>query len=414
MKMSSESETRDPVKNVVRDYCGFQVFITFLLWIPIFYSYQIQRGLSDADYFEIQSLYYFIFCFLELPTGYIADRWGYRFSMKATAAVMALSNLSAVFWTDYTGFLVHFSLVALSRALMSGAASAYIYEYLKKEDALHLYKKAEGDARFYSLILRIFGWAGVGYMMDLHITIPYWGTVAACLVAWWYAHRLPVLSHLADQRAEVRVSSFRRDLVASLAPIPGILRASKRLFWLMFLGVGIFTLVRLTQVNLYQPILKAKDFAVSSFGWIMSLMTVAEAVGSFQAHRISFWVSDLKAVCLSTVLICVSLAILPLTAGYWMIATLLVFALASGLAFPQLRQLLNDAIPDSRYRATLLSVESIFNRAICGVAALAAGHYVAHGALWGFLIGSAVLTAVLIVGVALRVSYLERPSTVSS
>ena len=44
-----------------------------MLWLPIFYAYQRQLGLSDAQIFGIQSLYYVAFCLMEIPTGMAAS-----------------------------------------------------------------------------------------------------------------------------------------------------------------------------------------------------------------------------------------------------------------------------------------------------------------------------------------------------
>jgi MFS family permease len=57
---------------------SFQFFFSLLLWVPIFYEYQKRIGLNDTEIFKIQSLYYLIFCLMEIPTGYLADWLGYR------------------------------------------------------------------------------------------------------------------------------------------------------------------------------------------------------------------------------------------------------------------------------------------------------------------------------------------------
>ncbi len=46
-----------------------------------------------------------------------------------------------------------------------------------------------------------------------------------------------------------------------------------------------------------------------------------------------------------------------------------------GLAFPAQKQLLNDAIADSRYRATLNSVESMFDRTVTALVVAGMGTY---------------------------------------
>ena len=77
------------------------------------------------------------------------------------------------------------------------------------------------------------------------------------------------------------------------------------------------------------------------------------------------------------------------------VVLLCVFAVATGISFPVQKQLLNDSVPDSRYRATLLSMESILDRAVCALVAVALGAYLAGGRLDEFLVLSAVVTCVV-------------------
>ncbi|MEU1023942.1 MFS transporter, partial [Streptomyces sp. NPDC005904] len=78
------------------------------------------------------------------------------------------------------------------------------------------------------------------------------------------------------------------------------------------------------------------------------------------------------------------------------VALLCLFAAATGFAYPIQRKLVNDAVPAHAPRATLLSVESIVDRAVCALAAIAAGAYLAAGRLDDLLWHSALATAVLL------------------
>ena len=74
----------------------------------------------------------------------------------------------------------------------------------------------------------------------------------------------------------------------------------------------------------------------------------------------------------------------------------LLFSLFAGLAFPIQRQLVNDAITDSRFRATLLSIESIFNRLMSSPTAWVMGIFVAKGQITEFLNLTTIVTIVVI------------------
>jgi len=64
------------------------------------------------------------------------------------------------------------------------------------------------------------------------------------------------------------------------------------------------------------------------------------------------------------------------------------------MTFPIQKQVLNDAIPDSRYRATFLSLESIVDRAVNALLATQIGGFLARDQLGPFLQGAGLATVV--------------------
>ena len=402
---------RDELKKIIRLYYGFQFFFPLLLWLPIFYEYQKRMGLNDHQIFGIQSFYYLAFFLFEIPTGFFADIWGYRQSMRVGAAILVLSNLLPIFWTSYGGFLVHFILIALARSFVSGASSAYLYEYLKAGGAEAVYKQAEGNARAYGLVGKVICWAGIGAAMKWHITLPYWLTFICAVLSFVYAQRLPE-RHILPRKAWDRgsgiweengedenvfwVSRIWTHISEYMVPVFKILRNSPLLALLMLQGIGIFILGRICQINLYQPILEARKFDLVSYGWIMSVMTVFEAAGSMRHKWTKRVMGDINMVSALTLVIAGSLSLMAVSGKAGTFAGLLIFAYASGLAYPIQKQILNDAITDSRYRATLLSMESLIDRGVCACIVPMIAPFVAGGQLNFFLHISALVTVVCI------------------
>lgn len=379
-------------RRVIRRYFGFQFFFPLFLWLPVFYEYQKRIGLDDAQIFSIQSIYYWVFCLLELPTGIMADRWGYRFGMRSGALVIVAAGLFPIFAPGFAGFLTHFLLIALGRSLVSGAASAYLYDFLKSREGssdglgIRDYKRVEGNARAYSLIGKILLWPAVGGLMEWHLPLPYWITLVASLVSVGYAFSLPRLDGV--QKEEARQGGF-----VNFREIATLLVARPLLPLIMVQGVALFTLSRILQINLFQPILNDKGFSLTTHGMVMSFMTVFETWGSF-SPTLPFLGSkeggkgrfaDLNAVFIFTLVMATSLILMEFSgiSGTWV--GLGVFSYVIGAAFPVQKQLMNDAIPDSRYRATLLSVESIVDRAACAAAASFVAAFVQRGEVGLFL-----------------------------
>ena len=385
----------------------FQFFFGLLLWLPVFYEYQRQIGLSDAQIFGIQSIYYIAFCLLEIPTGMVADRFDYRHCLVAGGVVLIGANLTPVFLSDYTGFLVHFLLIALARSLVSGAASAYLYEYMHAAGAGADYPQAEGYGRSYSLIGKVVCWPVVGLLMQWNMPSPYWLSAINAAIAVLAAVLLPAIPARLSQPS---AATGPGDSTPGRPPRPPIsvalrgsfaqMRGSRLLVLLMVQGVAIFTLARICSVNLFQPILDSKQTLVVLYGVVMALMTVFEALGAARPSWLRKRISDVRSVFLLTIAMAVTLALAGLFGIVGSVIALCLFSLACGLSFPIQRALLNAAITDSRYRATLLSIESIIDRAVCALVALALGDYLQHGRLTDFLVQTAIVTCVLMVVIA--------------
>jgi MFS family permease len=396
---------------IIRLNSGFNFFFGLLWWLPIFYEYQRGVGLSDAQIFGIQSIYYVAFCLLEIPTGMLADRFDYRRSMLAGSVVLMAANALPPLMPSYSGFLWHFLLIALARSLISGACSAYLYEYLQRTGAGHVYRQAEGRARAYSLIGRVVCWPIVGVLMQWHLSMPYWLSVASAAAAVVVALRLPALPALpvgqpsgGGQGGPGGGPSARAADRLRVWAVLRTLRGSRVLILVMVQGVAIFTLVRICQVNLAQPILAGKHLPLAAFGVVLAAMTVAETGGAVLSGRLRHRLAGGRAVSALTVVMAASLGLLVTVGAAGTVLLMCVFSLASGLSYPVQRQLLNDAVPVAGQRATLLSAESLIDRAVCAVVVLALGRYLSRGALDAFLVHTAVATCALmvVVAVALR------------
>ncbi|MBZ4320505.1 MFS transporter [Streptomyces huiliensis] len=384
-------------RRIIRLNYGFQLLFNLLWWMPVFYAYQKAAGLSDGQIFGIQSIYYVAFCLFEIPTGLIADRIGTRNCLRAGAVVMTAANLAPVVSASYAGFLVHFLAIAAGRSLTSGAASAYLYDGLRAEKCDEHYLRAEGTARALGLVAKVVCWPLVGPLMAVAHPAPYVLSAASAAGSLACAVALPRLAGTGDGTGGGRGGgrgggAFLRDAGTALRCVA----SSPWLALLMVQGVAVFTLSRICQVNLFQPILLDHGIAEASHGSVMAAMTVAEAVASARPQWLSRRLPPVAWVSVLSLALAGSLAAMTFGGPWAVVALLCLFAAATGFAYPVQRKLVNDAVPAHAPRATLLSVESIVDRAVCALAAIAVGAYLAAGRLDALLWHSALATAVLL------------------
>ncbi|MGW1893877.1 MFS transporter [Streptomyces sp. NPDC002004] len=382
-------------RRIIRLNNGFQLLFNLLWWMPVFYAYQRDAGLSDGQIFGIQSIYYVAFCLFEIPTGIVADRIGARNCLRAGAVVMTAANLAPVFAPSYTGFLAHFLAIALGRSLTSGAASAYLYDGLSAEGAEAHYLKAEGTARALGLAAKVVCWPLVGPLMLLAPQAPYVLSAASAAGSLGCALALPRLAPRGDGAGAPPGKRQGGALLHDVGAAFRCLRASPWLALLMVQGVAVFTLSRICQVNLFQPVLLDHGIGESAHGGVLAAMTVAEAVTSARPQWLGGRIRPVVWVSLLSMALAATLAGIAVGGPWSVVALLCVFAAITGLVYPVQRKLINDAIPAHAPRATLLSVESIVDRGVCALAAVAVGAYLAAGRLDALLWQSAAVTVVL-------------------
>ncbi|MEU8587318.1 MFS transporter [Streptomyces sp. NPDC048664] len=394
-------------RRIIRLNNGFQLLFNLLWWMPVFYAYQRDAGLSDGQIFGIQSIYYVAFCLFEIPTGLIADRIGARNCLRAGAVVMTAANMLPVLAPSYTGFLLHFLAIAAGRSLTSGAASAYLYDGLRAEGAADShYLRAEGTARALGLAAKVVCWPLVGPLMALTQPAPYVLSAASAAGSLVCALALPRLAppEGAARAPGRRGGALLRDTGAALRT----LRSSPWLTLLMVQGVAVFTLSRICQVNLFQPVLLDHGIGESTHGGVLAAMTVAEAVASARPQWLGSRLSPAAWVSLLSVALAAALAGTTLGGPWAVVGLLCAFAAITGFCYPVQRKLINDAIPKEAPRATLLSVESIVDRGVCALAAVAAGAYLAADRLDALLWQSAAVTCVLIPALHLALRRMDR------
>ncbi|MFH8370477.1 MFS transporter [Streptomyces sp. NPDC018031] len=374
--------------------------------MPVFYAYQREAGLSDQEIFGIQSIYYIAFCLFEIPTGLVADRIGARNCLSAGAVVMTAANLVPVLSPSYLGFLVHFLAIAAGRSLTSGAASAYLYDALHAHGAGDHYLRAEGTARALGLAAKVVCWPLVGPLMSLARPVPYLLSAAGAAASLGCALALPRRVRPAGaggfgaadepgRRAAEPLPKRSRNVARAVR----CLLASPWLVLVMVQGVALFTLSRICQVNLFQPILLDHGVPETSHGAVLAAVTVAEAVGSARPQWLGRRLRPLPLVSLLSLAMAAALAGTTLGGPLPAIALLCLFSAVTGFAYPLQRKLVNDAIPDGAPRATLLSAESIVDRGVCALAAVAAGGYLSAGRMDALLWQSAAATALVMLGV---------------
>jgi MFS family permease len=155
--------------------------------ITIFWKDQI--GLSLADIMALQAIFGASTVVLDFPSGYIADRVGYRSSLVTGAVFWILGWTAYALGDTFWMMAVAEVILGIGLAFTSGADSALLFVSLKQAGGITQYPQWEGRVRAAAQVSEALSSAVGGWLYSLAPRLPFWlqvpvavaglGTVAA-------------------------------------------------------------------------------------------------------------------------------------------------------------------------------------------------------------------------------------------
>lgn len=136
----------------------------------------LQNGLTLSKVFLLQSIFSVAFLLWELPSGYIADKYGRAFAIKLSAPVAAVAMIAYGFSHSFWQFVVCELVLALANGLISGIDTALLLDSLK----------ADGHEKEYvrlSQRINAFGFAATALGVPLAIVLVKYMSLSSTLVA---------------------------------------------------------------------------------------------------------------------------------------------------------------------------------------------------------------------------------------
>ncbi|MDQ3340025.1 MAG: MFS transporter [Myxococcota bacterium] len=352
----------------LRLFYAFRLLATSYLFVPIFMLFQADAGLSFFERLALGGIYSGVIILVEVPTGVFADRLGRRRSMLWGAIAMVASCLLATRAHGFVEFAIAESIAALSMALVSGADSAYLYDLLAAHDRAHEYPRRESAASAWHLLGSAIAFAGGGALAQVNMALPYLVTAGVAAVA-------AVLACLLEEDVEPRHRGVHPPgwWFQTFAALDEVMRNGK-LLWLVGYSAVVFALVRAT-VYVYQPYLAERGLTLLEIGLLFAGVNLIAAVVSVRTWQLRITFGDERLLWgLLAVLGISFFGLASAGGGPWMLALLVVQAVATGIYSPLTKPLLNREIR-SENRAAVLSVESMARRAAIGVFAPLVGLY---------------------------------------
>ncbi|MFD0680296.1 MULTISPECIES: MFS transporter [unclassified Paenibacillus] len=336
----------------------YQFLNSFILDRGIWMLYLAARGFTLTEIGIIEALYHAVIFIFEVPTGYIADRFGNRTSLLLSQVLGLLASGCLVLASDPLYIVAGFILGAFVGTLQSGATSALVYETLKMQGKEDAFKKL--ISRLSAIVLISMGLSGSagGFLSDLHWEWVYIGKMIIHLISFLIVLMIIEPLHIGskDAGSESLLSGVTKlSFVNQLREGASFIRGSRPFLTMSLFGALLYSMS--WSISFYSQILFQKNgLANSTIGTVNGLETWISAAITAVAYLGERWLGKKISLILSASGFACCLVLFSASEGSVMIISCF-FLLSIFISYlePLLEAYLNELVPSSM-RATMLSV----------------------------------------------------------
>jgi MFS family permease len=319
--------------------------------ITLFWTDQI--GMTLTRIMVLQAIFGLTIVVLEVPTGYLADRIGYRRSLLVGAVLCIVGWLRYATGDTFRAMVTAEVTLGIGFAFTSGADSALLYAALAAGGRAPAYTRWEGRVRAASQVSEAASSAVGGYLYALAPRLPFWLQLPVGLAM------LGAAAATRDVPAPAPVERLEH-LRHAWALVQGALWHDRRVRSAMALSV-VLGLSSFLLVWLIQPYMKAQGVPEAWFGPVWAGASLWLAAVSLAAYRMVARLGRRGALLACCVLVPAGYGLLAVGRTPWAAAFYLVIMTVRGLQGPILAAALQADAPPAD-RAAVLSLNAALFR----------------------------------------------------
>jgi MFS family permease len=319
--------------------------------ITIFWKEQI--GMSFTDIMLLQSIFGAAVVLLEFPSGYVADRLGYRLSLLVGVSFWTAGWTAYALGTSFAAMVFAEILLGIGFAFTSGADSALLYASLKDDNYISQYTFWEGRVRAAAQISEAASSGIGGWLYSISPRLPFWLQLPVALSG---LGLVTATREVHPERTEERIKHLARSwhIVRHALGLQARLRSAM----ILSVALGISTYV---PVWLIQPWMQRRAIPLAWFGPLWAIANVWLAAASLLSGKIAELWGIRVALFICCLLAGISYLGLGLTAAAAGVIFYLGFMTVRGLQGPLLTTVLQADAP-AEDRASVLSLNALLFR----------------------------------------------------
>ena len=329
----------------------YTILLNCVFILPILLPfYRDELGLTFHDFLIGESVFAVVLILCDVPSGYLADRWGRRNTLILGAFVLVLGYIALFFATGFWSAVFAQGVIGGGIAFVSGTNSAFLYDSLLSQGRESEYRKREGfrfALQLYSCALASVA-GGYLYMIDHHL--PLMIEIVMMLTGVGVAFLLIEPSRHQHIEEHHPLRDIRDTLIY-------VLHGHREIAGIVLLMVIVFSTTKICMwgIQAYADALKIPE---TYNGWIISAVMLCGALSGHFGHKILPNLRGEQALQGLIVLLVIALLVAGFSMSFVGIIALGLEAFVYGFGLPRTQETINNLV-DSNRRATILSTANL-------------------------------------------------------
>lgn len=333
-------------KNIQKEYL-FQFVKSSSLSEAVWVLFLAARGMNLIQIGLIESIFHITGMLMEVPTGFVADRYGRKTSRIIACGVALASSIIMIGSRSFWGYVLGFVLSALSYNLESGAGDALVYDSLVECSKEQEYMKVKGRTNLCYQLAHILSLVLGGILARVSYELVY-GLTAVI-------HLISLIICLGFEEPTVVQESKELSLFRHMGQSLNAIWQHRAILPFM-LHLEVFSLFYTTVYFYFQSFMKESGYQEHQIGVMLAAASALGAVVSLSAYKVERLLGEKRMILLTGLLPSIIFGALAFTSAEPVV--LMLMAGFEGLMFVVLGAYIHKRIP-SEHRALLLSFESM-------------------------------------------------------
>lgn len=346
------------INPIVAIYLTFSGLFSFALafFFATYVPFLVEKGMNLWQVNVINSFFMLFIILAEMPTGSFADRFGRHHSITISCFLLVISFLIYYFSNSFLLFILAEIIGAIGHTFVSGAAEAWLVDSLKMRDEFHLKTKVFRQELSSKAIGTMSGCLFGSWLGEIDLSLPWLATAFFMGIAGIFSFIF--IKENYKESKEKSKNGLGKEVTEACRSLK-----NKELLYVMSFGAVIACSVQ--AMNMQWPLVfkNSFNFTSSYLGYLFIFISIAVALGGRLSKKFkSLFKNDKLLLIVPQLVTAIAIIITSRTSGLFMVTgAFLLHEFGRGMFTPVKQDYMNNRI-ESKNRATVLSLESMFTK----------------------------------------------------